>query len=182
MIIINLHKGLIMKKILLAIFAISLFSCTAQAYMGAKLDKPLTDEELKTTKIFEYDNLNKEQIFNLSLQWMAETFVSSKSVIEYQDIESGKIIGNGKIHYNIQETAITLPVEIPCYFNLSISCKENRLRIQFYNYRVGTSKQSITGQYQNEVDQLNKSIKPQLEEIALSLNSFIKNGLNDEEW
>jgi len=171
-----------MKKILLLILSIFLFSCTPEAYMRTKLDKPLTAEKLKTTEIFEYDNLNKDKIFNLSLQWMAETFVSSKSVIEYQDIESGKIIGNGKIHYNIQQTAITLPVQVPCYFNLSISCKDNRLRIQFYNYRVGTSKQSIAGQYQNEVYQLNEYIKPQLKEIALSLNSFIKIGTNDEEW
>ena len=36
----------------------------------------------------------KKQIFERSKQWMAKTFVSSKKVIEYENLEEGQIIGN----------------------------------------------------------------------------------------
>ncbi|MBN1534478.1 MAG: DUF4468 domain-containing protein [Spirochaetes bacterium] len=43
--------------------------------------------------------MNKTKVFEKSLQWIAQSFVSGKSVIEYQDAKSGKIMGNCSIPY-----------------------------------------------------------------------------------
>jgi hypothetical protein len=40
-------------------------------------------------------NMSKDQIFDKSLEWMAQTYVDSKEVIEIKDKENGKIIGKG---------------------------------------------------------------------------------------
>lgn len=44
--------------------------------------------------MFEVPGQTKDQLYAKSLAWMAETFVSSKAVIEVQDKDGGKIIGN----------------------------------------------------------------------------------------
>lgn len=44
--------------------------------------------------LYKLKGKSQSQIFSSSLSWLAETFKSSKSVIELQDKASGKIIGN----------------------------------------------------------------------------------------
>ena len=54
-------------------------------------------------KIYDYhldyyvpvDNINKYQIYEGTKRWMAMNFVSSKAVIEYDNVEEGTLIGNG---------------------------------------------------------------------------------------
>jgi hypothetical protein len=53
-------------------------------------------EEQNYQKVFEV-NLSKQKIYEETLQWMAESFVSSKAVIEYKNEKEGTIIGNGGV-------------------------------------------------------------------------------------
>ena len=41
----------------------------------------------------------KDKIYNSTKMWVAENFRSAKAVLEYEDKESGTIIGNGTIKY-----------------------------------------------------------------------------------
>jgi len=45
-------------------------------------------------KVHEID-LTKNEIYDLSLEWMARTFFDNKEVVEIKDKENGKIIGKG---------------------------------------------------------------------------------------
>lgn len=59
---------------------------------------------------------------------MAKTFVSSKAVLEYQNKELGKIIGNGRTFFVNMGIA-----EIPTSFTLTIEIKDKKFRMIFDN-------------------------------------------------
>ena len=70
-------------KIFLLAFLIGLSGCMTPF-------KPI-----ETTRMEQFPGLKKEQIFNKSRQWFSETFVSGKSVVDYEDKSAGTIIGKG---------------------------------------------------------------------------------------
>ena len=160
--------------ILVIIFCIN---CTQEAYL-TKLEKPLSPDEL-SLKIVKEINLDKNRIFDLSLEWMAKTFVSSKAVIEYQDKNSGKIIGKGQISYTLKSMGLSVP--IPCNFTLSIESKDNKYRMIFDNFLIGTGKTPISGLYEQEKDQL-EIIKSKLRVLSDDLNQYLLNADKKEDW
>ena len=113
----------------LSIFSALFFTtgCTSQAYL-TKLPVPMSQDEMSLKIVYE-TKLEKDKVFDLSLEWLAKTFTSSKSVIEYEDKTVGKIIGNGQISYIL--TSMGMSVPIPCNFTMSIEIKENRYRLVF---------------------------------------------------
>jgi len=112
-------------------------------------------------------------VFDLTLEWMAKTFVSSKSVIEYKDKPSGKIIGKG---YFTLLTAVSIAMTVPIqyHFTLSIEIKDDRYRLLFENFKSGTNKVAMQGIYKTELEQLEK-LKIELTALGESLDAYIKN-------
>lgn len=104
---------------------------------------------------------------------MAKTFVSSKSVIEYKDKPSGKIIGKG---YFTLLTAVSIAMTVPIqyHFTLSIEIKDDRYRLLFENFKSGTNKVAMQGIYKTELEQLEK-LKIELTALGESLDAYIKN-------
>jgi hypothetical protein len=71
--------------------------------------------------------MSKNEIYNKTLLWMAQTFNSSKSVIELQDSSQGLIVGNGIVLISY------MLAERPIAFVIKIEIKDNK-------YRLSTSK------------------------------------------
>lgn len=151
--------------------------CTPQAYL-TKLPTPMTKEEMSLKVVYETE-LKSDKVFDLSLEWLAKTFTSSKSVIEYQDKLAGKIIGNGQINYPLKSMGMSVP--IPCYFTMSIEIKENRYRLVFENFRVGTDKTPLTGLYEEEKEQL-QIIKEILKSLCDDLQIYLSKSSDRDEW
>ena len=83
-----------MKKIIniftfIAISTFIFYGC------GGGLTAVTNDTELY--RVVEVENMSKDEIFIKSMEWFSRTFKESKSVIDYQDKEAGKIMGNGAI-------------------------------------------------------------------------------------
>lgn len=156
---------------LLIIFLIGIFFSCAQPH---KLDNP---ENLIFQKVHEV-KLDKNDIYERSLEWMAKTFVSSKSVIEYKDKEDGKIVGNASSE--VMAGVFTLPVE----FTMSIECKENKYRATFENFMVyyldGDFKPTNRNRliYKEHWD----SLRLTLENLDHNLYEFLSNTKEDENW
>jgi hypothetical protein len=74
---------------------------------------------------------SKAELYILSNCWLVETFVSAESVIEFQDKETGKIIGKCILMPTSTETAFKLskPIGLRCV--ISIDIKDNAARITF---------------------------------------------------
>jgi hypothetical protein len=120
---------------------------------------PIEDRQVQN--VIEFPGINKSQIYTRSLEWIATSFRSAKSVIELQDKESGKIIGN---------------ILIPCgsglglfyvRSTLTIEAKDNRAR--FTCIANSALSQSMTNEgpiYSNlsNVSQIRNSIQKLSEE------------------
>ena len=111
-----------MSKYFFIIFSlIILQSCSTM--MGTTANPELRSME----NIIEFPNLNKDQIYIKSNTWFVETFNSAKSVIEFSDKESGKIIGNynfvyseGVYNYSVKQT-------------IDLEIKDNKVKLKFSN-------------------------------------------------
>jgi len=77
-------------------------------------------------------DLSSEDIYNKTLTWMAESFRSSKEVIEYKDIVEGKIIGNTIISVNFSEGIMPLYRDVRV--TIIIEIKENKFRFTAKNF------------------------------------------------
>lgn len=86
--------------------------------------------EYEYVEIIESPGNGKDVLFDKSLKWLAETFKSSKAVIEYQNKDSGEIIGNGSLR-----VAYTAFGSMNTYFTLLIETKDGKLRMTFKNMR-----------------------------------------------
>ncbi len=85
-----------MKKLLYTI-AIVLFCSLLANAQNEKLLLPLDSitHLITFTDVVLIDSSSKDEIYLKAREWVAKTYNSSKSVIEIEDKENGKIIGNG---------------------------------------------------------------------------------------
>ena len=123
-------------------------------------------------KTFENVGLNKNEIFTKSLQWLAKTYTDAKEVIEFQDIESGKIIGRGMSTVIFNPTLIA-PINVNIQYTLTIDIKDDRLRIAFSNFHSN----DISGGNIMEDNYL--KLEPRLQALSLDLYNYLK---TIEEW
>jgi hypothetical protein len=104
---------------------------------GCMSHEEATKEEMNHEFIIAFPGLQKQQIFDGTLKWIANNFQSAKAVIEYQDKESGSIIGNG----NVPFTAEGAWVEGNLSFTMNVDTKDEKARIRFINLmysKIGT--------------------------------------------
>jgi len=123
-----------MKRLFITLpvlFAIVVF------FLGCAGMQTVPEEERMLQQVHKV-NLTKDKIYSECLEWMAETFVDSKAVIELKDKENGKIIGKGITNY--MSGGI---VSIPCRFTMKVEIKENKYRATYDNF-IG-----YYGKYQN---------------------------------
>lgn len=111
------------RMVLLMLAATALFGCGGY--------NVIPQQELDTTRIFDVPNQKKDQLFEKSKIWIAKTFKSAKSVIEYENKENGNIIGNGAIRVFVNG-GIT-PVDIT--FTMEEDIKDGRVRVKTTNMR-----------------------------------------------
>lgn len=84
-----------MKKIIFA--ALSVFSMTVSAQQV-----PISEY----VEVVELPNMNKNQIFNSSKIWIAKSFKSSNSVVQYEDAATGTIVGKGICNFLVKVLGI----------------------------------------------------------------------------
>lgn len=84
-----------MKKLLtLLLLPLLLIGCATM--MGAEAPSEMRTME----KIIKIPNTSQDEIYIKSNSWFVETFNSAESVIQFQDKESGKIMGKYIFSYN----------------------------------------------------------------------------------
>jgi hypothetical protein len=110
---------------LLCLIPALLLGCAGQQQAPAK--------EQNYQKVFEVD-LSKHEIYEKTLQWMAESFVSSKAVIEYKNEEEGIIIGNGAVEMHVAAIYKGL-----VGYTLKIEIKDKKYRVTTCCFRKADS-------------------------------------------
>lgn len=146
------------------ILLVILFVSCASTYGGK-----VTPDQLKLQKVYDVPDVSAVEIFDRTIEWLAKIFVDAREVIELQDRERGKIIGNGIVKFNDVVTVND------CKFMVTIDIQEGRFRITFSNYKWVGVEYALDKKY--HVDQINSSL------LALSddLHNYILN-YSDDKW
>jgi hypothetical protein len=139
---------------------------------GCATMKTATPEEAQYQNIILLPGMQKDIIYSKTLAWMAETYGSSKSVIELQDKENSRIIGHGVTYFT------TIYVKIPCEYTVSIDIKDGKLRATFNNFIA------LYGDFHNKRHPLGKAyvgeVKRDLQSLSNSLKQYLRRKGNDE--
>jgi len=128
------------------------------------------ENEKQVSKVYDYPNLSKTEIYEKSRQWLAETYTSAQDVIQYQDKDSGKVIGRGsKTMYHNLSNPFLIGI-FTCTYAIIIEAKDNKARITFNTYTLCADSIRQPLNNQNMIDEMNTS----LTEAAENFNTYIK--------
>lgn len=162
----------------LTAYFLLLFSMSILASCVTVPQPEVPEEERSLQKVHEID-LKKSVIFDKSLEWMAQTFVDSKAVIELKDKESGKIIGKGRTSFNVESGLSSVP--IPCRFTLMLEAKDNKYRATYDNF-IG-----MWGQSENIPQPLKQkahvdAVKEKMLQLDKALYDYLTKAKSNSNW
>jgi hypothetical protein len=107
-----------MRKII-GLFIISIM------FLGCASSPTLKPNNTEIINILETGK-SKNEVFDLSMRWIAKSFTSSKEVIQYTDKDLGIINGKGTL-----QMRGGLSLEVTVFFSLVIDIKENKTRLSY---------------------------------------------------
>lgn len=157
-------------------YFICVFSVIAFASCASAPIAPMEDRSMQ--KVHDID-LTKNEIYDLSLEWMARTFFDSKEVIELKDKENGKIIGKGITSFRGKTGWFS--ANTPCRFTLIVEAKDNKYRTTYTNF-VG-----LWGENQSRLEPVSEkayvdTVKAKLAVIDDDLYGYLKKSKSKTDW
>lgn len=154
-----------MKKLLIPlIFAFLSIGCASA--ISLPVSTGVVEEKLEVLG-------TKLELFNKSLDWTAQHYNDSKSVIEVRDSDRGKIIGRGVL---LIKSSMGLREDYYSY-TLQIDVKDNKVRIKMSNIApyAGIGGVADPSYFMDE-------IIAELNSTAKLYFASIKSDTNDNEW
>jgi hypothetical protein len=157
-------------------YFVCILSVIALASCATAPIAPIEDRSMQ--KVHEID-LTKNEIYDISLEWMARTFFDSKEVIELKDKDNGKIIGKGIIGFRGKIGWFS--ANIPCRFTLIVEAKDNKYRATYHNFVV------LKGENQTRPEPLEQkeyvdAVKTKLGLIDDDLYSYLSKSKSNTNW
>lgn len=107
-------KSQTLNKVLMLSMVILVAGCVPQQY------KPI-----ETTEVVNVPSQDQKNIYNKTRQWFSQYFVSGKSVVDYENPETGTIIGNGVAQIGSDPFGI---IQYKIEYNIRIDTKDGRFR------------------------------------------------------
>lgn len=157
-----------MKKIIVAtVISLGLVGCMTPM-------TPTQQAMPEISQVIEVPNKTKDQIFEDSKIWIAQSFKSANNVIQYSDKSTGSIIGKGNIPYPCDGF-------IDCgafgndkvNFTIKIDTKENKARVTI-NDVTRTNLTYVQGAINNIGKDVPITIVQHQQKIAVKLNNVIE--------
>lgn len=158
-----------------------IFILAFSVIVGCAGVQPATTIDHTFEKVFNTPAHSKEQIFNGTKIWIAENFKSAKSVLEYENKDTGTIIGNGIIPYPCSGLECTARGDWKVTFTMRVDIKDQKFRLTFsnlnlsypYAYNPYYSRQAYDGPIRRQSDV--EAVKPVLLKFGDQLMaSFLK--------
>ena len=157
-------------------FFVCILSVVAFASCASMPVAPMEDRSMQ--KVHDID-LTKNEIYDKSLEWMAQTLSGSREVIELKDKDSGKIIGKGITSFRgkigIGSTNVL------CRFTLIVEAKDNKYRTTYNNF-VGLWGESYSRPEPLEQKIYVDAVKAKLAIIDDDLYSYLKKSKSNTNW
>jgi hypothetical protein len=116
-----------MKRILLGTLALLLF------VYGCASMQPVKEEDKTFSQVFDAPGNSKDKLYDQIKIWIAQTFVSAKAVVEYENKEAGTIVGNGIIKYPCGGLDCIAKGDWKVPFNMKVDVKDDKFKLTFSN-------------------------------------------------
>src|SRR4030067_1436563 len=165
-----------MNLIKFAVFAI-LFTLAGCAGM-----EPAKESSIE--RVVDVPGHTKDQIYNATKIWIAETFHSAKAVIENDDKEAGRIIGNGRITYPCSGIGCFGKEGWMIGFTMRVDTKEQKFKITFSNitFSMPPSTYVPSGLERPVLQAELDDARPSLIELGTQLRSAIDKEQTKANW
>jgi ethanolamine ammonia-lyase large subunit len=157
-------------------YFVCILSVIAFASCASTPIAPIEDRSMQ--KVHDID-LTKNEIYDISLEWMARTFFDNKEVIEIKDKDNGKIIGKGITTFKGKIGWFS--ANIPCRFTLIVEAKDNKYRTT-YNNLVGLYGENQTRPEPLEQKEYVDAVMAKLAVIDDGLYSYLKKSKSNTDW
>ncbi len=155
-------------------------------FLSACATQQLTEEQ-KTISIVKEAKGSKDELFDATKIWIAETFNSAKAVIEFADKEKGTIIGNGTSKYPCTEMCFG-SYKWSLHYSMRVDFKDDRYKVTFTNlelswpasYSNGVLTKAYRGAVASQGDY--EAIKTHLLGLADNLDNSIHSESKSSDW
>lgn len=104
------------------------------ALIGCAGMQPAKESSIES--VIEVPGHTKDQIYTATKIWIAENFRSAKAVIENDDKESGRIIGNGRIKYPCSGFSCLGQSDWTLDFTMRVDMKDQKMKLTFSNLGI----------------------------------------------
>lgn len=115
-----------MKKLIILTVMLGLAAC---APMPVKENAPVES-------VINMPGFSKDQIYAGTKSWIAENFRSAKAVIQDDDKDAGRIIGNGNIKYPCSGFSCMTKSDWKLDFTMRVDIKDQKMRVTFTNLGI----------------------------------------------
>ncbi len=105
-------------------------------FIGCAGMQQITESERTFEDIIQIPGYQKGEIYDSIKIWISENFKSSKAVIEYDNKETGTIIGNGAIKYPCKGIECVAKNDWQVLFTMRVDIKDEKIRLTFSNLKI----------------------------------------------
>lgn len=155
---------------------VCILSLIVVASCGSMPVAPMEDRSMQIVHDIE---LTKNEIYDMSLEWMAKTFFDTKEVIELKDKDNGKVIGKGLTGFRGKIGWFS--ANIPCRFTMIVEARDNKYRTTYTNF-VGLWGESQTRAEPLEQKAYVDSVKAKLALVDDDLFRYLKKTKSEKNW
>lgn len=134
-------------------------------------------------------NRSKDQLFSWASAWLAETFKSSKAIVQMSDREAGKIVGKAKMVVPVRPMGMGNVAYVD--YTITIDVKEGRYRCRLTDFYNGSSTYKdkvwggdfnnekpdhggFTGMSRKTWENLKEDVNQRVETLIYSLQHYMK--------
>lgn len=147
-------------------------------------------EPLKeVVEVVEFPDIAQKQIFDAAKIWMAQSFKSSNSVIQYEDAATGTIIGKGNMNYPCKGAWNCIAHEnYLVFFTVKIDTKDNKARVVFNDLKLkvpaAITDSSVIKSYEVDiyVPKDKENIENGLKDVIGQFKNSIQKNQIDNDW
>ena len=151
-------------------YATLLFACLLAAFASAgcaSTKKIAPDTEYQAVR--QVEGLSADAIYERSLSWMAENFVSANDAIQIRDDENSRLVANAALP--VPDTGFIANM------NVIVEARDGRFRFTARNFSMrimGMEDRMTRGMYED--------LKPELKRRVSDLQSYIESEAEDKAW
>ncbi|MCP4700485.1 MAG: DUF4468 domain-containing protein [Gammaproteobacteria bacterium] len=138
-----------------------------------------TFQPTEITEVVDLPGKSKTEIFRSARQWFSQYFVSGESVVDYENEETGTIIGNGIADAGNDAFGI---ISYEIHYNIRIDVKDGKLRAAtkvIKHTNTDTEKTYVVHYLSAEREQ---AAEQQVKRIVSEMKAYILSSKTESDW